>query len=84
VALAGLTVAGIVGIQLAVDGDAGLAATLAVLVAAVAAGSYAWGRWVAVLWLGALLWAGIALLADAAWASGLRDGTGRASTSRCR
>ena len=40
------------------DGDVALVVTLGVLAAAVAAGSYAWGRWIAVLWLGAFLWAG--------------------------
>ena len=74
--LAALAAAGIAAAMLALDGDAASAVTLAVLAAAVAAGSYGWGRWVAVLWLGALLWAGIAILADLAWASGLWDRSG--------
>ena len=56
-----------------VAGDAAAIAVLTVLVVAVAGGSYAWGRWIAVLWLGALLWTSPALLADLAGATGAWD-----------
>ena len=67
------TIAILVGILNVLTADAGATATMAVLVIAVAAGSYAWGRWIAVLSLGALLWAVPSLLADLAWATGVWD-----------
>jgi hypothetical protein len=43
---------------------------------ALAAGTYAWGRWKAVLWLGVVPWAALSLGADVAWWSGLWDRSG--------
>ncbi len=50
-----------------------LVAALAIAAALVAAGGYAWGRWVALLWLGVLLWAVPAVVSDALWMTGIWD-----------
>jgi dolichyl-phosphate-mannose--protein O-mannosyl transferase len=49
---------------------------LGVVLLALAAGGYAWGRWLAVLWLGVVPWAVLSLGADAVWWSGLWDRSG--------
>jgi dolichyl-phosphate-mannose--protein O-mannosyl transferase len=46
---------------------------LGAVLLALAAGSYAWGRWTAVLWLGVVPWATLSLGTDVAWWSGLWD-----------
>src|SRR3954453_12118688 len=43
---------------------------------ALAACSYRWGRWKAVLWLGVVPWAALSFGADAAWWTGLWDRSG--------
>jgi hypothetical protein len=56
--------------------DAGTAAGLCALLAVSAAGGYAWGRWRAVFWIGAVPWAVFAIASDVAWQSGLWDRSG--------
>jgi hypothetical protein len=51
-------------------------AACGVILVALAAGAYVWGRWKAVLWLGLVPWAALSLGADAAWWSGLWDRSG--------
>ena len=53
------------------DGGYDFLAILALL--GLLAGGYAWGRWKALLWLGAVPWVTLALLSDIAWMTGLWD-----------
>ena len=48
----------------------------AAILLALAAGAYAWASWKAVLWLGIVPWAALALGADLAWWSGVWDRSG--------
>jgi hypothetical protein len=41
--------------------------------AGLVAGGYAWGRWKALAWLGAIPWVALALLSDIAWMTGVWD-----------
>jgi hypothetical protein len=38
-----------------------------------AVGGYLWGRWKALVWLGAIPWVALALLSDIAWMTGVWD-----------
>jgi hypothetical protein len=55
---------------------AGPIAVYGVILLALAAAGYAWGRWKAVLWIGVAPWLALSLGADAAWWSGLWDRSG--------
>jgi hypothetical protein len=54
------------------DLEPGYAGVLLLLVA-LFAGGYAWGRWKALAYLGAFPWVALALLSDIAWMTGLWD-----------